>query len=132
MLHELKEFFIQNWQLIASACLFIVSFIIGLFSKLKKGVTFSDVIRGLIAEQLPQWISLAETKGGTGEQKKVQVLNSALNYASKTLGRQLSEAETSFIVQQASDLIEKILSTPQKKEEEEKSEVKKNGSKYRQ
>ena len=132
MLHELKEFFIQNWQLIASACLFIVSFIIGLFSKLKKGVTFSDVIRGLIAEQLPQWISLAEAKGGTGEQKKVQVLNSALNYASKTLGRQLSEAETSFIVQQASDLIEKILSTPQKKEEEEKSEVKKNGSKYRQ
>ena len=130
MLHELKVFFIQNWQLIASATLFVVSFIIGLFSKLKKGVTFSDVIRGLIAEQLPQWISLAEAKGGTGEQKKVQVLNNALNYASKTLGRQLSEAETSFIVQQASDLIEKILCTPQKKEEQ-KEEVKKN-AKYRQ
>lgn len=130
MLHELKVFFIQNWQLIASATLFVVSFIIGLFSKLKKGVTFSDVIRGLIAEQLPQWISLAEAHGGTGEQKKVQVLNNALNYASKTLGRQLSEAETSFIVQQASDLIEKILSTPQKKEEQ-KEEVKKN-AKYRQ
>lgn len=131
MLHELKVFFIQNWQLIASALLFIVSFIIGLFSKLKKGVTFSDVIRGLIAEQLPHWISLAEAHGGTGEQKKVQVLNDALNYASKTLGRKLSEAETSFIVQQASDLIEKILSTPQKKEER-KEEVKKNGTKYRQ
>lgn len=131
MLHELKVFFIQNWQLIASALLFVVSFIIGLFSKLKKGVTFSDVIRGLIAEQLPHWISLAEAHGGTGEQKKVQVLNDALNYASKTLGRKLSEAETSFIVQQASDLIEKILSTPQKKEEK-KEEVKKNGTKYRQ
>lgn len=131
MLHELKVFFIQNWQLIASALLFVVSFIIGLFSKLKKGVTFSDVIRGLIAEQLPHWISLAEAHGGTGEQKKVQVLNDALNYASKTLGRKLSEAETSFIVQQASDLIEKILSTPQKKEER-KEEVKKNGTKYRQ
>ena len=131
MLHELKVFFIQNWQLIASALLFVVSFIIGLFSKIRKGVTFSDVIRGLIAEQLPQWISLAEAKGGTGEQKKVQVLNNALNYASKTLGRQLSEAETSFIVQQASDLIEKILCTPQKKEEEKKTEVKKN-AKYRQ
>lgn len=131
MLHELKAFFIQNWQLIASALLFVVSFIIGLFSKLKKGVTFSDVIRGLIAEQLPHWISLAEAHGGTGEQKKVQVLNDALNYASKTLGRKLSEAETSFIVQQASDLIEKILSTPQKKEEK-KEEVKKNGTKYRQ
>lgn len=130
MLHELKVFFIQNWQLIASATLFVVSFIIGLFSKLKKGVTFSDVIRGLIAEQLPRWISLAEAHGGTGEQKKVQVLNDALNYASRTLGRKLSEAETSFIVQQASDLIEKILSTPQKKEEQ-KEEVKKN-AKYRQ
>ena len=131
MLHDLKVFFIQNWQLIASALLFVISFIIGLFSKLKKGVTFSDVIRGLIAEQLPHWISLAEAHGGTGEQKKVQVLNDALNYASKTLGRKLSEAETSFIVQQASDLIEKILSTPQKKEER-KEEVKKNGTKYRQ
>lgn len=130
MLHDLKVFFIQNWQLIASALLFVISFIIGLFSKLKKGVTFSDVIRGLIAEQLPHWISLAEAHGGTGEQKKVQVLNDALNYASKTLGRKLSEAETSFIVQQASDLIEKILSTPQKKEER-KEEVKKNGTKYR-
>lgn len=130
MLHELKVFFIQNWQLIASALLFVISFIIGLFSKIRKGVTFSDVIRGLIAEQLPHWISLAEAHGGTGEQKKVQVLNDALNYASKTLGRRLSEAETSFIVQQASDLIEKILSTPQKKEEK-KEEVKKNGTKYR-
>lgn len=131
MLHELKVFFFQNWKEICSIILFIVAFIIGLFSRLKKGVTFSDVIRGLIAEQLPKWISLAEAHGGTGEQKKVQVLNDALNYASKTLGRKLSEAETSFIVQQASDLIEKILSTPQKKEEK-KEEVKKNGSKYRQ
>ena len=130
-LHELKIFFIQNWQLIASACLFIVSFVIGLITRRKKGYTFSDILLGLISEQLPQWISLAEAHGGTGEQKKVQVLNDALNYASKTLGRKLSEAETSFIVQQASDLIEKILSTPQKKEEK-KEEVKKNGTKYRQ
>ena len=129
-MHELKVFLIENWQLIASACLFVVSFVIGLVSKLKKGYTFSDILLGLISEQLPQWISLAEAKGGSGEQKKVQVLNDALNYASKTLGRKLSEAETSFIVQQSSDLIEKILSTPQKKEEQ-KTEVKKN-AKYRQ
>jgi len=130
MLHELKIFFFQNWKEICAVILFIVSFVIGLFSKMKKGVSFSDVIRGLIAEQLPKWISEAEAHGGTGEQKKVQVLNDALNYACKTLGRKLSEAETSFIVQQASDLIEKILSTPQKKEDQ-KEEVKKN-AKYRQ
>ena len=129
-MHELKVFLIENWQLIASACLFVVSFVIGLLSKLKKGYTFSDILLGLISEQLPQWISLAEVKGGTGEQKKVQVLNEALNYASKTLGRKLSDEEVSFIVTQASEQIEKILGTPQKKTEEKK-EVKKN-AKYRQ
>lgn len=129
-MHELKEFLIENWQLIASACLFVVSFVIGLVSKLKKGYTFSDILLGLISEQLPQWISLAEAKGGTGEQKKVQVLNEALNYASKTLGRKLSDEEVSFLVTQASEQIEKILGTPQKKEAE-KQEVKKN-AKYRQ
>ena len=128
-MHELKVFLIENWQLIASACLFIVSFVIGLVSKLKKGYTFSDILLGLISEQLPQWISLAEAKGGSGEQKKVQVLNEALNYASKTLGRKLSDEEVSFIVTQASEQIEKILGTPQKKEAE-KQEVKKN-AKYR-
>ena len=128
-MEELKLFLIQNWQLLASALLFVVSFIIGLITRRKKGYTFSDILLGLIAEQLPQWISLAEASGGTGEQKKVEVLNSALNYASKTLGRKLSEEETSFIIAQASEQIEKILGTPQKKEEK-KVEVKKN-VKYR-
>ena len=130
-LAELKEFFIKNWQLIASALLFIVSFIIGLIAKRKKGYTFSDILLGLISEQLPQWIKLAEVSGGTGEQKKVQVLNDALNYASKTLGRKLSEEETSFLISNASQQIENILGTPQKKEDPTQPEVKKK-SKYRQ
>lgn len=129
-MEEIKAFLIQNWQLIASACLFVVSFIIGLVSKLKKGYTFSDILLGLISEQLPQWISLAEATGGTGEQKKVKVLNDALNFASKTLGRKLSEEETSFIIANASEQIEKILGTPQKKEEAKQVQIKKK-SKYR-
>lgn len=129
-MEEIKKFLIQNWQLIASALLFLISFIIGLRSKLKKGYTFSDILLGLISEQLPQWINLAEASGGTGEQKKVAVLNDALNYASKTLGRKLSEEETSFIIANASEQIEKILGTPQKKEEPKQVQVKKK-SKYR-
>ena len=125
-----KQFLIENWQLLVSALLFICSFIAGLVTRRKKGYTFSDILLGLIAEQLPMWISLAESAGGTGEQKKVQVLNDALNYASKTLGRKLSEEETSFIIAQASEQIEKILGTPQKKEQPKKVEVKKN-AKYR-
>lgn len=130
-LQELKAFFIQNWQLIASACLFIVSFIIGLITRRKKGYTFSDILLGLISEQLPQWISLAEATGNSGEQKKVQVLNDALNYASKTLGRKLSEEETSIIIANASEQIEKILGTPQKKQAEELDIKAKKKSKYR-
>ena len=130
-LQELKAFFIQNWQLIASACLFIVSFVIGLIARRKKGYTFSDILLGLSSEQLPQWISLAEVTGNSGEQKKVEVLNSALNYASKTLGRKLSEEETSFIIANASEQIEKILGTPQKKEAEKIEEKAKKKSKYR-
>ena len=128
-MEEFKEFLIHNWQLLASALLFVVSFIISLITKRKKGYTFSDILLGLIAEQLPMWISLAEASGGTGEQKKVKVLNDALSYASKTLGRKLSEEETSFIVAHASEQIEKILETPQK-EETNKVEAK-NNARYR-
>lgn len=128
-MEEVKQFFIQNWQLIASAVLFIVAFIVGLITRRKKGYTFQDIIIGLITEQLPMWITAAEAIGGSGEQKKVQVLNNALSYASKTLGRKLSEEETSFIVTQASEQIEKILGTPQSKEGK-KLEAKKN-AKYR-
>ena len=129
-MEEIKVFLIQNWQLLASALLFVVSFIIGLITRRKKGYTFSDILLGLIAEQLPQWISLAEASGGSGEQKKVQVLNDALNYASKTLGRKLSEEETSFLIANASAQIEKILGTPQKKKDPKEAQINKK-SKYR-
>lgn len=128
---EIKQFFIQNWQLLASAILFIFAFIIGIIRSKKKGYSFSDILLGLIAEHLPEWIKTAEVDGGTAEQKKVSVLNHALNFASRTLGRKLSEDETSFVITQASEQIESILETPQKKPEVKKVEVKKNGIKYR-
>ena len=111
--------------------MFVISFFIGLFTRRKKGYSFSDIILGLISEQLPLWISLAEASGNSGEQKKVQVLNDALNYASKTLGRKLSEEEISFIITNVSEQIEKILQTPQKKEAEKQEIEQKKKSKYR-
>lgn len=124
-MEEVKQFFIQNWQLIASALLCIFSVIFTIIAKRKKGYTFGDIIIGLITENLPEWIHKAEKVGGTGEQKKVQVLNAALSFASKTLGRKLSEEETSFIVTQASEQIEKILGTPESKDGAKKLEAKK-------
>ena len=129
-MEEVKAFILQNWKEICAVALFIIATVIGFITRRKKGYSFSDIITGLISEQLPIWISSAEKIGGTGEQKKVSVLNSALNYASKTLGRKLSEEETSFIISRASEFIEMILSTPQKKPETEQPKVNKK-SKYR-
>ena len=128
-MEEVKQFIIENWKLLASALLFLIAFVVGLVRGKKKGYSLSDILMGMLVEQLPHWISLAEAVGGTGEQKKVQVLNNALNYTSRALGRKLTEEETSLIIAKSSEAIEKILNTPQKKEVE-KVEVKKNG-KYR-
>lgn len=128
-MEEVKQFIIENWKLLASALLFLIAFVVGLVRGKKKGYSLSDILMGMLVEQLPHWISMAEAVGGTGEQKKVQVLNNALNYTSRALGRKLTEEETSLIIAKSSEAIEKILNTPQKKEVE-KVEVKKNG-KYR-
>lgn len=128
-MEEVKQFIIENWKLLASALLFLIAFVVGLVRGKKKGYSLSDILMGMLVEQLPHWISMAEAVGGTGEQKKVQVLNNALNYTARALGRKLTEEETSLIIAKSSEAIEKILNTPQKKEVE-KVEVKKN-AKYR-
>lgn len=128
-MEEVKQFIVENWKLLASALLFLIAFVVGLVRGKKKGYSLSDILMGMLVEQLPHWISMAEAVGGTGEQKKVQVLNNALNYTARALGRKLTEEETSLIIAKSSEAIEKILNTPQKKEVE-KVEVKKN-AKYR-
>ena len=128
-MEELKEFFIHNWQLVASATLFILATVVGLIRTKKKGGNILGYLLGLIWKELPEWIRESEIKGGTAEQKKVFVLNRALNYASKQLGRKLSEEETSFFVANTSEQIEKVLDTPEKKHPE-KVEVKTN-ARYR-
>lgn len=111
---ELKKFLIQNWQLLASAFLFTIATIIGIVRMRKKGMSFQEIMHGILMEQLPLFVSLAETNGGTGEQKRVYVLNKALNYCSSKIGRPLSQAESDLIVAYVSEKIETILATPQK------------------
>ena len=129
-MEEMKEFVIHNWQLLASAVLFILATIIGIVRGKEKGVSILGYILGEIAQNLPSMISEAEEKGGTAEQKKVWVLNSVLNKASKALGRKLNEEETSYFISNVSEQIEKVLETPQKKQLQ-KLEVNKNVNKYR-
>ena len=114
-LAELKKFLIQNWQLIASAILFIVATVIGIIRMKKKGMTFQEILSGILMEQIPLFVSMAETKGGTGEEKRVWVLNKALNYASSKIGRPLTQTESDMIISYVTEKIESVLATPQKK-----------------
>lgn len=126
-MEEIKQFVIENWKEIIWAFMLVVGLIFTIVGKIKKGTSFADIVAGLLTTELPSWIIKAEASGETGEKKKVTVLNCALNYASKLLGRTLSEDESAFVITKVSEQIESILSTPQKKEESQ--QVKK--SKYR-
>ena len=114
-MEEFKQFMINNWQLIASATLFILATIIGIIRMKKKGMTFQEILSGILMESIPLWVSMAETKGGTGEEKRVYVLNKALNYCASKLGRTLSQAESDMIIAYVTEKVEAVLATPQKK-----------------
>ena len=113
-MEEAKQFFIQNWQLIASAVMFIIATTIGIIRAKKKGMSFSEAIHSELSEQLPIFISCAEGKG-TGEQKRVYVLNEGLNYLAKKIGRPLTQTESDLAISYMTEQIENILATPQKK-----------------
>ena len=117
-MEEFKQFLIQNWQLLASACLFIMATIIGIIRMKRKGCNFSDIVSGLLVEQLPIWISMAEASKKGGEQKRVEVLNQAINFAAKKLGRSLTQEEIDYVIAYATEKIEAILATPQKHQTE--------------
>ena len=125
MLEEIKNFILAYWQFLISVILLLATFIVALIKGLKKGLSISDIILGFVLDQVPMWINDAESTNLTGEEKRIQVLNKAIQFTSKQLGRKLSEQESSLIATHVSTKIEEILSTPQKKE------CRKNKSKYR-
>lgn len=116
-MEEFKNWLLQNWSLLSSVLLFIVAAIISLIRSKDKKATFLELVNGLILEQLPSWISEAEAIGGKGESKRVYVLNKALNYSAKKLGRNLTQEESDTLIAYSSENIESILLTPQKKAE---------------
>lgn len=130
-MEELKVFLLANWSLIASILLFCVAVIVTILKGKKKGLSITDILLGFVLDAVPHWINVAEASGGTGDQKRIMVLNQALTLTAKELGRQLTEQESALIVSHVSTKIEEVLSTPQKKEAK-KLGGKSNVSKYRQ
>ena len=109
MIEEIKNFILANWQFLISAILLIATFIVALIKGLKKGLSISDIILGFVLDQVPMWINDAESTNLTGEEKRIQVLNKAIQFTSKQLGRKLSEQESSLIATHVSTKIEEIL-----------------------
>ena len=115
MWEEIRQFMLENWKEIAAVGIFILSSVIALVRARKKGMSFQEAISGILMEQLPLFISESETNGGTGEKKRVFVLNKALTYVSQKLGRPLTQVESDIVISFVGKQIEAILTTPQKK-----------------
>lgn len=120
-MEEFLTFLRDYWQVMLYIILFLVALIFALIKGKKQGLSISDIILGFILDQVPAWINSAEDGHATGPEKRARVLDAALQFASKQLGRDLTEQESSYIVSHVSVKIEEILSTPQKKEAQKKS-----------
>ena len=120
-MEQVINFLREYWKLILYILLFLVALIFAIVKGKKQGLSISDIILGFILDQVPAWINSAEDGHATGPEKRARVLDAALQFASKQLGRDLTEQESSYIVSHVSVKIEEILSTPQKKEAQKRS-----------
>lgn len=122
------EFIKNNWYYLILTLLAIIGFIVSIIIKKKYGkMNLTDAIKAAAMEEMPFWITLSEGLEG-GENKKNNFLSLCIAYISKKLGRNLTAEENQFFVTWASDMLEKFLTTPQKKLMQPKTAQK---SKYR-
>lgn len=108
----------QNWQLILSAIVSLVSIITMLVKKPVSSDLWDKSIAQVI-ELIPTFINKVETDGN-GKAKKAIVLEASITTLEKILHRNLTADELSTADLKFSDSIEAILSTPQKKTIDEK------------
>ena len=104
-------FLIRYWRIIVEAILVIISIVVLLLKK-KPTINEIDNILRWILENLPQFINQVESTGLPGSDKKEAVVYSVIQLVKERFSFKLSDSMIGLI----SDYIEKILSTPQKKE----------------
>lgn len=91
--------------LVAACVLDLVLFLFGVFKKNKKEPL------ALVLESLPDLINIAEKSGRLGQEKLCWVVESAKEIMYKAIGCKPSDVDCKLI----ESMVEKILSTPQKK-----------------
>lgn len=127
-----KQFMLENWKWVIATLIALATLLVAIFRGKKKGKSVKDVIVDFILDKIPSYIRETEVHGGTAEQKKSYCLNLALRDAAKEIGHQLTVEEADYIVNKASEKIEDILSTPEKKEKSNPIGGTKHVSRYRQ
>ena len=109
------EFLKCYWRELASLLCLVGSLVIFLIKKPVTSSLDSDILSNL-AVLICGWMKSVEAPGN-GDYKKSTVINLALRWIKKRLGRDLSEDEVNYWSKRISVLIELFLTTPTKKGE---------------
>ena len=107
-MEKVIDFIVEHYELLIllAACLLdVILFLCGVFKKKKKEPL------AFVVESLPDLINLAEKSGGLGSEKLCFVVETAKEMMYKAIGCKPSDVDIKLI----EELVEKILSTPQKK-----------------
>lgn len=109
----MKEFFVENLNLIVSAFLGVVSIVLLIVKKTKIKLIDSPFCKLIL--KLPEIIKKAETVSPVGHEKKSFVLGVSYAFLADLTGKSIQEISYLYKDRISSE-IEAILETPQKKE----------------
>lgn len=115
----MKEFILNYWQYLVIILVDLIGLVFILLRK-KQSITEAS-IKEMIADVVPGYINLAEASGSTGRTKLCLVVDLVL----KRIQKYISKSDEQFWISYIHDVIEAILSTPQKKGDshEEKTSI---------
>ena len=109
------EYLMNHPELIASVVLFVLTIICMIIKRRPKSLDEFVTIISDICKEIPNYIVSVECPGH-GEDKKEKVISLALKETAKRLGRSLTDQETASCWIYYSEMIEKVLEAPQRKE----------------
>lgn len=115
-MEEVLTFLKENYQLIISLSILILSLISIVVKKRPKTLDDFIQVSGQVIGKVAEWVKQVEIPGH-GDDKKIAVINLALKEAKKKLGRNLSETEIVSIYKQVGSQVESVLDAPSKKGE---------------
>lgn len=113
MWNKIVTFLVDNWQLLTSALLCLISLIVAIVRKRPAVNSVLQYIEAVITDELPSLIVYAEKNLNDGEDKKLWVLKQAMIALEKYI---VLDENAKIKARNCFDTaIEMILSTPQKK-----------------